>query len=61
MDRAEEHLVSWTVPEQIKLTMLHQMEIRQEPGLTRGDARETMCVVRRPDHGELRAVLECGR
>ncbi|MCX4735866.1 hypothetical protein [Streptomyces sp. NBC_01363] len=53
--------MSWTVPEQIKLTMVHQMEIRQEPGLTRSNTRETTCVVRRPDHGELRAALKCGR
>ncbi|MEU6926924.1 MULTISPECIES: hypothetical protein [unclassified Streptomyces] len=53
--------MSWTVPEQIRLTMVHQMEIRREPGLTRSNTRESWCLVRRPDHGELRAVLKCGR
>ncbi|MEU1277746.1 hypothetical protein [Streptomyces sp. NPDC005805] len=52
--------MSWTVPETIKLTMVHQMEFSQEPGLTRGRYRETSCLVGRPAQGEARVILECG-
>ncbi|MDG4859872.1 hypothetical protein P8605_17220 [Streptomyces sp. T-3] len=48
------------MPEQIKLTMLHQMEHKHEPGLMRTKIRETSCVVRRPDHGEVRVAVRCG-
>ncbi|MFJ6573408.1 hypothetical protein ACIQNU_38950 [Streptomyces sp. NPDC091292] len=51
--------MSWNVPEMIKLTMNHQMEVKQEPGLVRTRARETTAVVRRPARGEARMVLEC--
>jgi hypothetical protein len=46
VDGLKEHLVSWNVPETIKLTMRHQLELKQEPGLIRTRFRETTCVVR---------------
>ncbi|MEE1740994.1 hypothetical protein [Streptomyces sp. BE147] len=51
----------WNVPENIRITMLHQMEHKQEPGLTRGTSRETSCVVRRPGQGEVKVTLPCGQ
>ncbi|MGP3970538.1 hypothetical protein [Streptomyces sp. 6N223] len=48
------------MPDQIKLTMLHQMEHKHEPGLSRTKIRETSYVVRRPDHGEARVAVRCG-
>jgi hypothetical protein len=53
--------VSWKVPEKIKLTLLHQMDVREEVGLTRMNVRKTERVVRRPDKGELRITMECGQ
>ncbi|MFE0424488.1 hypothetical protein [Streptomyces sp. NPDC058953] len=51
----------WTVPDRIKLTMLHQLEMREEVGgVVRIRKRETTCVVRRPERGEARMALECG-
>jgi hypothetical protein len=40
--------------------MLHDLEVKQEPGLVRSRVRETVAVVRRPEHGEARVALECG-
>jgi hypothetical protein len=51
--------VSWIVPMQIKLTMMHLMQLKHEPGLVRSNTRETSRVVRRPDHGELRVTVQC--
>lgn len=51
--------MSWSVPERIKLKMVHSLEVREEIGLVRTRVRETSCVVRRPEHGEARVALEC--
>jgi len=56
----KEPLVSWTVPEQIKLTMTHHLESKSEPGLRRSRLKETTCVVPRPDSGETRIAVTCG-
>lgn len=50
----------WTVPGQIKLTMVHHVESTVELRVLRTLARETSSVVRRPDHGELRVTVRCG-
>lgn len=53
--------MAWSVPEKIQLKMLHQLELRDEPGLIRVTSRETSCLIRRPDHGEIRVAVKCGQ
>jgi hypothetical protein len=58
--RKKELLVSWKIPEKIKLRLVHTMDFREEVGLTRMNVRETERVVQRPEKGELRVAMACG-
>ncbi len=52
--------MAWGVPEWVRLKMVHELDVKQEPGLIRSRVRETSVVVRRPADGEAHFPVECG-
>ncbi|UED84850.1 hypothetical protein [Streptomyces profundus] len=50
----------WTVPQNLRLSMRHQLDMRQGPSVVRSQVRLTSVVVARPERGEVRVALACG-